>query len=231
MVTNQSTGNFTDTFKVEDARIVSITIRPESDLAVIQLTTEIVKLRGYAQGRVIQIDEDISPATDDLSLIANLKKALTEKKAEYTKPIKAHLLSVGEVFFNMENILEEANSINRQKIKTYRDEQIRRQAQADELNRQALELARKQAEFSGTGEFSVDLTPVVAEPVINKVSTGMGNLGFAKRWKWEITDRSLIPADYMIVDGGRITKEVGKGVRSIPGLRIFREEEIRVTTK
>ena len=224
MVTNTN-------LNIEDARIASIVIRPQADLAIISLTTEAVKLRSYAQGRVIQIDEDISPATNDLALIANLKKALKEKQDAYVKPIKGHLADVQVVFNELLAILEDANQLNRSKIEAYRNAQKRRQAEADELNRQALELARKQAEFSGTGEHTVDLTPVEAAPVVNKVSTDMGTTSFVKHWKWEIEDRSKIPSDYMIVDGARITKEVGKGVRSIPGLRIYCEEEVRVNTR
>lgn len=211
--------------------VALINIKPETDLMVIRLKEEITKLKEYAINRSITCDEDIKPFTDDLSLIANLKKALADKKAEYCKPIKDHLAAINEVFSEIEVLLDVANSINRTKVKTYRDEQIKRQAEADELNRQALELARKQAEFSGTGEHTVDLTPMEAEPVINKVTTSMGGLGFVKHWKWEIVDRSIIPADYMIVDGGRITKEVGKGVRVIPGIRIWCEEEVRVNAK
>lgn len=214
-----------------DERIASMTINPESFLTIISFKTKIADLKLFAVARKITCDEDIKFFTDDLAIIAGLKKTLADKKTEYTKPFKTQLMAINDVFTELETLLEEVNIINRLKVKTYRDEQIRRQAEADELNRQAVELARKQAEFSGTGEHTIDLTPLVAEPVINKVTTNLGGLGFVKHWKWEILDRSLIPAEYMIVDGGRITKEVGKGVRSIPGIRIYCEEGVRINTK
>ena len=64
---------------------VVIRVKPEDDPSVVALTGEALKLRDYAVARVIATDADLPGATNDLALMASLKKALTEKKAEYTK--------------------------------------------------------------------------------------------------------------------------------------------------
>ena len=215
----------------EKMDVALININPQSDLAVVNLKVEIGKLKEYAIARTITKDEDVSPITDDLSIIAGLKKSLNALKDQYCKPVKAHLVNIQTVFVDIGLLLDEADMINRSKITAYRTEQQRRQQEAEDLNRQAIELAKKQAEFSGTGEYSVDLTPIEAAPVLKKVSTDMGTLSTTKVWKWEVTDLSKVPSDYMVLDVARVTKLVKAGIRVIPGIRIFSEESLRINTR
>jgi hypothetical protein len=227
----QPDGDIMEPVKDEDISIAIINIKPQEDVSVVYLKAEITKLKEYSLTRTITKDEDISPITDDLSLISNLKKALKEKADEYIKPIKGHLASVQTVFNDILAILDEADQINRNKIMAYRNEQKRRQAEADELNRQAVELARKQAEFSGTGEFTVNTEPVIAAPVVKKVSTTMGTVATQTIWKWELEDLSKVPNDYKIIDASKITKVVKAGLRNIPGIRIYSEDTLRVNAR
>ncbi|MFA5672252.1 MAG: hypothetical protein WC922_07345 [Synergistaceae bacterium] len=214
-----------------DNSIAVINIAPADDLVVCNLREEIVKLSNYATFRVIKCDEDLTPATDDLALIARLKKAIKEKQDEYVKPIKSHLDKVQFVFKDLLACLDDIDKTNREKIAAYRAEQMKRQREAEELNRQAAELARRQAEFSGTGEFTVDTTPVEAPAPVQKVSTNMGTVSTAKVWKWELVDMSQVPEEYKIIDAAKITKVVKAGLRNIPGVRIYCDETIRVAAR
>ena len=45
----------------------------------------------WAKARKIENPEDLKPATDDLSMIARIKKALEEKKKEYLKPLQDYI--------------------------------------------------------------------------------------------------------------------------------------------
>jgi len=233
----ESLGNFgVDTVNTYDPispdnSIAVINIAPADDLAVINLREEIIKLSNYATFRAIKRDEDLTPATDDLALIAKLKKAIKEKQDEYVKPIKNHLDKVQFVFKDLLACLDDIDKTNREKIAAYRAEQMKRQREAEELNRQAAELARKQAEFSGTGEFTVDTTPLEAPAPVQKVSTNMGTVSTAKVWKWELVDMSQVPEEYKIIDAAKITKVVKAGLRNIPGVRIYCDETIRVAAR
>ncbi len=97
-----------------------VKINPHEDTAILALSQEAGKLRDYALSRVILSDSDLSPATDDLSVIAKLKKALAEKKIEYLKPFKAHLEILNAAFTLITLPLEEADKITREKILAYR---------------------------------------------------------------------------------------------------------------
>lgn len=215
----------------EKMDVAIININPQSDLAVVNLKAEIGKLKEYAIARTITKDEDVSPITDDLSIIAGLKKSLNALKDQYCKPVKAHLVNIQTVFVDIGLLLDEADMINRSKITAYRTEQMRRQAEAEELNRQAIELAKKQAEFSGTGEITVDLTPLEAAPVLKRVNTEMGSMSTAKIWRWELEDLSKVPVEYLTIDAAKIGKVVRAGLRNIPGIKIYCEETLRVNTK
>lgn len=208
-----------------------IRIKPDTDLAVVSLKDSITKLKEYALARTITKDEDVSPITDDLAVIAGLKKSLNALKDQYVKPVKAHLADIVTVFTDLGILLDEADRINRTKVTAYRVEQQKRAAEAAEINRQKEELARKEAAFNGTGEVTIDTTPVEAAPVLHKVSTDMGSLGTQTVWKWSLEDLSKVPVEYLTIDAVKVGKVVRAGLRNIPGIRIFSEDVLRVNTR
>jgi len=216
--------------KTEETKLATIRVRPQQDPAVFALSEQAERLRDIALERRIVCDADLSPATEDLSVIAQVKKGLAAIKTEYVKPIKGHLDDVNAAFNMILKPLEEADSITRAAILAYRAAAQKRAAEAEAINRQAEELARKQAEFSGTGEFTVDTTPKVAPAVVDKVRTDIGSAGVMKVTKWELVDKAAVPEDYKILDAAKITKIVKAG-GSIPGIRVYTEDTLRVNTR
>ena len=206
-----------------------ITISPAKDSKVIALYNEGSKLRDYALSREIKNNTDLLPATDDLSVIAKLKRAIEGKRKEYVDPIRHHLGSVNNAFKEFAAPLIEADQINRDKVKAYRADVERRRQEAEEINRQAIELAKKQAELN-QGEFTVDLTPVEVPELRRRVYTGMGSISTQKIYKWEVTDPALIPRGYLMLNAALIGSVVrsSKGSISIPGLKIWEEAAVRV---
>jgi len=109
-----------------DKSVAVINIAPADDLSVRILREEITKLSNYATFRAITCDADLTPATEDLALIAWMKWALKKKQDEYVKPIKAHLDKVQSVFKDLLACLDDIDKTNREKIAAYRAEQLRR---------------------------------------------------------------------------------------------------------
>lgn len=206
-----------------------INIHPESDTSVLSLVCEANRMRDFAIARVIAADADLSPATEDLSMIAKLKKALTEKKAEYYKPVKAHLDAISAAFQTILTPVEEADKITREKIMAYRAEQSRKAAEAEAINQAKLDLARREAALNG-GEITVDLTPVEAPAPVKKVQTDLGTASTMKVVKWELLDFAAVPDQFKVLDSAKVTKLVKAG-GGIPGIRVFEEETLRVTAK
>lgn len=213
-----------------ESGIAVININPRDDLAIINLQDEIIKLSNYAIERVIKSDADLTPVGDDLILVSKLKKALKEKQAEYVNPIKTHLDKVQFVFKDLLTCLDDIEKTNKAKITFYTDAQKARAAEAERLNREAEELARKQAAFNG-GVFTVDTTPVEAPAPVKKVSTMSGSFSEVKAPNtWELEDFDKVPNQYKILDTVRINQLVRAG-GSIPGIKIITHTTIRTTTK
>lgn len=211
-----------------------IRVGPEKDDKVQALYEEGCNLLSFAQSRVIATNDDLKGATDDLAIIAKVRKAVEEMRKEYTAPIRGHLDEVNNAFKRFTEPLKMADDINRKKVTDYRAEVERQRLKAEETNRMAQEVARRQAEESGTGEFKVDTTEVTAPPPAPaRVHTGMGTVGTAKVHKWEVEDLKLVPDDYKMVDAAKVGAVVkaSKGTITIPGIRVWTEDAVRVTTR
>jgi len=207
-----------------------IKVDPQSDSSVLSLLCEANKVRDFALARVIVTDADLVPATQDLSLIANLKKSLTEKKAEYYKPIKAHLDAITAAFQTILTPVEDADKITRAKMTAYDLEQKRKAREAEEINRLRMEAARKEMELKGELTESVNLMEAPPPPV-KQVTTDAGSASFVKAPStWELIDINLVPKEYLILDSVKIGKVIRAG-GSIPGIKTILNTQLRVTAK
>lgn len=207
-----------------------IQIRPDTDEKVVSLYQEAVKLQQYAEARVIQSDGDIKVATDDLSIIARLKKAIEEKRKEYVGPINEHLKSVNDAFKNFAEPLNQADSITRQKILDYRKEQERIRREQERINQLRMEAARAEMELKGELTESVKVVEVAPEAPAH-YRTESGTLGKFMVRKWELVDFNLVPGEYKMLNEVLIGKLVRSGLKTIPGIRIYEEETLRITPK
>ncbi len=214
----------------DEMAVVTIKVKPEDDPNVIALATEVRKLRDFAVARIIGADSDLKPATEDLSVIAKVKKALTEAKALYVKPIRGYLEDVNAAFTSITAPLDEADKVTRDKILAYREVQRKKATEAEAINQAKADLARREAQFNGTGEVTIDTTPVEAPAPIRRVSTDLGTAGVVRNLTWELVDFATVPDQYKVLDAGKITKLVKAG-GTIPGIRVIEGETLRVTTR
>lgn len=209
-----------------------VKVKPEADEAVIALHGQSLKLEQYAVALVITNDDDVKSATNDLSIISGLKKAIEEKRKEYTQPINDHLKAVNEAFKAFTEPLFKADRITRDKVLEYRQEQERQRQEAEDIAREERELAERKAAL--TGEPIVAPEVVEAPPVApDRYRTEMGTLGKMAVHKWEVIDFSLVPDQYKKIDAGEVTSVVkaSKGKITISGIRIWEEPTLRVTAR
>ncbi len=206
-----------------------IQVRPDADPRVLALYQEGIKLRDYARARVVANDDDVKTATDDLSVIASLKKAIEERRREYVGPINEHLKAVNAAFGNFTDPLNEANTVNRDKVLAYRAEQERVRREQERINQLRMEAARVEMELKGESSEPAGLVPV-AEVAPARYRTDVGTTGTAKVWKFEVVDFALLPDQYKEANIPMIRKVVQAGA-AIPGVRAWQEEGLRVTAK
>jgi len=153
-----------DRFEVPPGMVV-VKVRTDDDLAVQNLFKEGLRLKHYAEALVISDNTDLQGVTNDLSLVAKLKKALTAKKAEYVGPIKAHLDAVNGAFAELLAPFEVADRVTRDKVKAFRDEVVRRTAEAARIEAEKERLAHDEAALND-GEYTVNLGTAQAPPPV-----------------------------------------------------------------
>lgn len=215
----------------QEARTTQIQIRPEINPQIMSYFEQGVKLLNYAEARAIAGIEDLKAATDDLSVIANLKKALEEKRREYTKPLQDHLKGINDTFKMLMAPIETADQVTRKKILAFQAEQDRIRREEEEINRLRLEAAQKEAALHN-GEISEPVQLVEVSPEAPKrISTDMGMVKTTTIWKFEVIDFSLLPDRFKMENATLIGKVVRAGEREIPGVRIWCEDSLRVTPR
>ena len=65
-----------------------IKVDQKSEPGILLLLAESNQLRDYAIARVIATAEDVKTATNDLAIIAKLKKTMEAKRKEYLQPFQ-----------------------------------------------------------------------------------------------------------------------------------------------
>jgi len=205
---------------------------PGANNEVISYYKEALKLQARAEAKVIATPDDIKAATEDLSDISRLKKAMEEKKREYLDPLKIQAEAIRETYSTLMDPILAADKITRDKILAYRQEQEDRRREQERINAVKLQTAEDERRLSGKPSEPVELIEV-SPTVPTHVSTDLGATGQRANWKWEVTDFSLVPDDYKLINPGVLTRVVkaSKGKVTIPGIRIFNEPIITVTTR
>lgn len=206
-----------------------IKVKPlQDDLIKSQVDNAEMALQ-YAQMRVVTNQKEAEDATNDLSLIAKMRKIANGYMADYTKPIKAHLDAVKTDFDSIMKPLEEADTITRQKLGDYRKEQERKVREQEAINRDKMELARREMELNGELSQPIDLIETkVHVPTV--VRADAGTSGMRDNWTYEITDFAVLPNEYKVPNTSllnSLAKSV-KDTRAIPGLRIYNDRVVVV---
>lgn len=206
-------------------------VKPRDNTEVMAFYNEALGLQKYAEARVITTAEDLKPATDDLSIIAKVKKALEGKRKEYVVPLQDQVKEFNEAFKTLMEPILIADQVTREKILAYQQEQKRIRQEQERINALRIEAAEKEAALNN-GEIteSVNLVEVVSEAP-KRVSTEMGTVGQRMIRKWEVIDMAQVPEEYKVIDSARVTKVVKAGIPSIPGIRIYEEPTLAVNVR
>jgi len=209
-----------------------VRVKPEQDIEVQSFYDQALKLAEYAEARDIAIIEDLKPATDDLSIIARVKKALEAKRKEFIQPLQDHIKEINDAFKRLMEPIEIADKTTRSKILAFQQEQERIRREQEEVNRLRMEAAQKEMELKGELSELVSLVEVSPEAP-KRVSTDMGTAGQRDNWKWEVVDFALVPDGYKMINSGVLTPVVkaSKGKITIPGIRIYNEPIIAVNAR
>lgn len=207
----------------------AIRVKPETDLEVIAFYNEALKLKDYAERRTITTADDLKPATNDLSIISKVKKALEEKRKEYVKPLQDHVKEINDAFKILMEPIETADTVTRNKILAFQLNQKLIREEQERINALRLEAAKREKEL--TGELTtVDLVEVIQEAP-RRVSTDMGTIGQRMIRKYRVVNFALLPDQYKIENSALLNKVVKAGIPSIEGVEIYEEPILTVNAR
>lgn len=218
--------------KVEEELQTALALRPGEDVEARGYFEEALKALKHAEARVIASVEDVKVATDDLSLIAKLKKVMENKRRSLLDPLKLQAEAIRETYSSLMDPIFRADRITRDKILGFNQEQEHRRLEQEDINRKRLEAAEAEMRLKGELSESVNLVEVAPETP-KKVSTDMGTSGQRDNWKWEVVDFALLPDEYKVVDSSMLTA-VAKGhhdQKQVPGVRFYNEPIIAVRAR
>jgi hypothetical protein len=214
----------------ESPETAMITIAPEHDPRVIALIGEINSLRDWADKRIIKANADLKPATEDLALIAGLRKTLEKRRKLYLEPLKDHTAAINSAFKGIMEPLEQAEKTIKAKIMAYREGQRKQEAAEAELRRLRAEASRLEEQITGQAAEPEPPVPSVVEHAPDQVNTRAGGFDTMKYLTWELEDFAQVPDWYKKLDDGKVTKTIKAGGR-IAGIRTVEKETIRINTR
>jgi hypothetical protein len=222
------------------------------------LTIQADAFRIKAEAMVIKSDEHVTGATNLLGFIAQAKKQFEDRRTGIVKPLNDNVKRVNDAFKTITAPLDTANTTLKQKVLIYHREQERKRQEeiarieaerkVAEEQRQK-EIAERQKALDDLGITEGDLAPlpgsdadniyfppleeiapVVLPPVVPTMTkASLGSATVKKVWAFEITAPADVPREYLTVDEKKIREAVRAGVREIPGVRIYQDDQLAVS--
>jgi len=205
----------------------ALALLPGADLEVMSYFEEAQKLQQYAEARIIKTAEDNKVATDDLSIISKLKKAMEAKRKEYLEPLKAQVEAINETYKELMSPIFSADKTTRDKMLAYDAGQRANRAEQERINQLKIEMAQAEMKLTGEMSQSLNLVEVAPEPV-KVIRTNLGSAGMTDHWVFEVFDFALLDDAYKIEDKVLLGDTARKyhDTKKVPGVRFYNEPYI-----
>lgn len=177
-----------------------------------------------AKGFLLASDQDYGTASEVISYLHKKSVETDNLRKWFVKPLQDHISQINTRFKKISLPIDEAISIMKGKMISFRQEQERKRREEEEKaarirweNEQKL-LKAKKPERVKIQEVPQVVTPPPPAAVLGSATR--------KTWVFTIEDEDKIPRDYLIPDQNAIRAAVRNGIREIPGVRIYEQESI-----
>lgn len=205
--------------------LATVKVNPVADESYRKLRAECSRVRDFALSAQVHTIDEARSATNDLSMIAGLKKAIEEKRFEWVKPLNAYVHQVNAAFKAVSDLLDEGDRELRRKCLAWKKHQDELAAKAKEARRLQAEAERLAGDvLRETGEL-IDTKPIVVpapEPV-KSVYAAAGTFSARKVRKWRLVSFAQVPDEYKVLDSAKINKVVKAG-GTIAGIEAYEED-------
>jgi hypothetical protein len=191
-----------------------------------------------AEARTVASDEDYHDVAGELQAVKAKWQTIETQRKKLLSPVDESRKTIMEFFRGPLNFLERAEAAYKKKLSDYSATKQRKrqeeQAKADELarkEREKLEQRAAKAEAGGKAEKAELLQRQAAAtvaPVVQHQAPKVAGISERLVWRFEITDPTKIPREYLSVDEKKIGGVVRslKGDANIPGVRVYSESVV-----
>jgi hypothetical protein len=223
------------------------------DVEVRAITKQVADVRQLAAECVVNDPKQVEWASALLGEIAKLQKTAEARRVWFVGPLDKHVKSINLLFKSIVAPLVEADKTLRYKVLTYRETERRRviaeqeriraaaalaeaervlQQQAAKLAAAALPLIEDDLpEETGPVRAAVPVQEAQAPaPPAPTVRTALGTTTARRIMDFELTDISLVPKQFLLLDETAIRIAIRQGLREMPGIRIYEREILAVRT-
>lgn len=209
----------------EQTNTVLVKVKPEADALVESFYQETLNLRETATIMAIHSIKDIEAASDLLVTIRNLKRTMEDKRKEYVSPLQGYVKAINDTFKGLMEPVEAADRLLSGKILAFGKAEEEKRKEQERINALRLEAAEAERALNGNVSEPVELIKP-NEPLPERITTDIGEIGTRTLRKWELKDFSAVPDEYKTIDIAKIGKVVRAGIPSIPGIRIYEEKTL-----
>ena len=209
----------------------ALVLRPGEDIEAHNYFEEAMRLLEYAKGRVISTLEDAKSATNDLSIISKLKKAMETKRKENLSPHEAEIKVIRETYTYLMTPVLEAEGITKEKQMAFIRKQERIRQTQEEINIKRMEAA--QEEMKLTGELTESVNLVEVQEASARIRTDLGISGLTAHWIYVVIDIDLVPREYLVEDSAMLSAIARKhhDQKQVPGVRFYNEPYLATRTR
>lgn len=218
-----------------------VPIQDDSEVRV--LTRHITDTVSLAASAVVETAEHDEWATAILAEIARHRKHAEGLRLRFTRPLNESLKAINGTFRDLDGPLAAADKTLRQKVLAYRNAERTRIAEEEarlRAERNAAEAAARAAITNpatsipdgqaalAVADAAAEALDLLAAPPAPTVKTAFGSSTVRRDWDFEVTDLGLVPTEYLLINGPAVRKAIDRGVRDIPGIRVFQRETLAV---
>ena len=207
----------------ENKEVIKVDAESTKEVSIFEKTANDLKITSAA---------DVEAAVDTLGSIKKMQKSLKTKEDDAKKPFQETLNGIRDAYKPIKLNLEKAESTIKSKITVFRS------AEAKKAEEQKAKIEARVGEGKGKLKVQTAINKI-SEVEENKsaahVNTGTSSMTVRMIKKVRITDESLIPRDYLVVDQTKVKAAAvkihdlikeGVTVTQIPGVEVYEEESI-----
>jgi hypothetical protein len=191
---------------------------------------EVAGMKRTAEDHQVIDEEGNKTAIEMAAQAKRLARRIEEMRKEKIRPSQEYVKAVNNLAKVYADQLDAVERVLKQKINAYLTKQKLDRLEAERRAQQETRRLQKRldAEAAEKGLPQVQVPLPVLSQKLEPVRTEEGSATQTKAWTWRIVTPGVIPREYLVPDTVGINLAVRAGIRHIPGVEIYQEENVRI---